>query len=127
MIIGWTRVVAMDVVRSRQIVELTEFADNWLQDVRRERRERMTLRFLISAIERMELPFSEMGRAVGKAPLGGREAVWLGHLDVEMPVRHLSGEIEWAGRPVPLGLGLCCGLGTSGSCHCVDGNPLLRC
>lgn len=30
MIIRWTRVVAMDVVRSRQIVELIEFADNWL-------------------------------------------------------------------------------------------------
>lgn len=30
MIIGWVRVVAMDVVRSRRIVELRESADNWL-------------------------------------------------------------------------------------------------
>lgn len=57
----------------------------------------MTLRFLVSAIERMELPFSEMGRAAGKAPLGGREGLWLGHLNVEMPARHVSGAIDWAG------------------------------
>lgn len=36
----------------------------------RREKERITLRFLVGAIERMEFPFSEMGRAAGKAPLG---------------------------------------------------------